>query len=559
MALIAIFMCVSFISCTDEYDDSVLNNKIDDLEYRVIQLEELCKQMNTNISALQILIEAMQNQDCITNITPINKEGKDIGYTISFTHSQPITVYHGKDGENGTNGSNGNTPIIGVKQDTDGIYYWTINNEWLIDPDGKKVKAQGINGSNGNDGINGTNGITPKLKIENNYWHVSYDNGKTWEKLDKATGENGANGSNGNTPIISSKQDNDGIFYWTVNNEWLIDSNGNKIKAQGTDGVNGITPKFKIEDNYWHVSYDNGKTWIKLDKATGENGIDGKDGDSMFKDITIMHDKVTFILNNKASFTIPLYSSSYMTIEVSEAGTLNKILTAEQKRDLISLSIKGKLNQQDIRTILYKLENIQVLDLSNAHYVDHSFYFHREDKINGHLTELVLPKLFNATGMSISLDHCLFLEKITISSDTTIFSTYVDNLSYYNSFIDSLIVNEGIKLAINEECFMNIPNVVLPSTMQEVNIRSFGWDCDRQLIKLSTVICKSIVPPSIGKWTTTTEKGYHFENYSISPFYSGEDWRYASECTLIVPKESIELYKQDKYWKHFGKILPLNQ
>lgn len=37
-----------FASCSDEYDDSALTGRVDNLENRVAKLEELCKQMNTN-------------------------------------------------------------------------------------------------------------------------------------------------------------------------------------------------------------------------------------------------------------------------------------------------------------------------------------------------------------------------------------------------------------------------------------------------------------------------------------------------------------------------------
>ena len=56
-----------------------------------------------------------------------------------------------------------------MKKDTDGIYYWTLDGEWLTDEKGNKVKAQGTDGKDGVDGEDGTNGkdgITPQLKIE---------------------------------------------------------------------------------------------------------------------------------------------------------------------------------------------------------------------------------------------------------------------------------------------------------------------------------------------------------------------------------------------------------
>lgn len=50
--------------------------------------------------------------------------------------------------------------------------------------------------------------------------------------------------------------------------------------AKGEKGETGTTPQLKIgEDNLWHVSYDNGETWVSLGvKATGDTGAAGKDG-----------------------------------------------------------------------------------------------------------------------------------------------------------------------------------------------------------------------------------------------------------------------------------------
>ena len=224
LVFVAILMCVNFISCNDEYDDSILNNRIDDLENRVYKLEELCSQMNTNIGSLQSLINVLQDRDYITNVTPITKENETIGYTITFAKNNPITIYHGQNGTNGldgTNGIDGSTPIIGIKKHTDGGYYWTLNNEWLLDEDGNKIRANGqdgANGSNGNDGSNGTNGndgITPKLKIENSYWYVSYDNETSWIKLEKATGKDGNDGDN----IFKDIEVKGGYVFFTLNDK----------------------------------------------------------------------------------------------------------------------------------------------------------------------------------------------------------------------------------------------------------------------------------------------------------------------------------------------------
>ena len=124
------------------YDDTGLVNRVENLENRVTALEKLCKEMNSNITALQTIVEALQNNDYVTGVTPVEENGVVVGYTITFVKSAPITIYHGKDGKDGANGSDGKdgvdgvdgkdgyTPVIGVEKDSDGIYYWTLDGEF---------------------------------------------------------------------------------------------------------------------------------------------------------------------------------------------------------------------------------------------------------------------------------------------------------------------------------------------------------------------------------------------------------------------------------------------
>ena len=212
------------------YDDSDIRNELRDHEERLAKLETLCKQMNTNISALQTIVSTLQKNVFVTAVTPI-KEGSDIvGYTISFSNSESVTIYHGQDGadgEDGADGVNGTTPSIGVRQDTDGIYYWTLDGEWLLDATGKKVQAVGRDGSDGAAGENGTIGKTPQLKIENGYWLVSYD-GEKWTQLGKATGES-AN-------LIGITQDEKNVYFTLTDGTVISIPKGNGGSQDDEEG-----------------------------------------------------------------------------------------------------------------------------------------------------------------------------------------------------------------------------------------------------------------------------------------------------------------------------------
>ena len=259
------FCGLLLFGCSDKYDDSALRNDLNDLENRVTKLEELCKQMNTNISSLQKIVEALQDNLSISKVEQISD-----GYIIHFSDGSTATIKNGKNSED--------APIIGVKKDTDGIYYWTLDGEWLTDEKGNKVKAQGTDGKDGVDGEDGNDGVD---------------------------GEDGVDGTN------------------------------------GKDGKDGITPQLKIENGRWMLSMDNGKTWTDIGQATGadgkdgedgedgtdgEDGVDGKDGtNGIFKSVREDDDNVYFTLEDDSVITIPKSDNSKfaITFDTTDVTILN--------------------------------------------------------------------------------------------------------------------------------------------------------------------------------------------------------------------------------------------
>ena len=125
----ALLLVFTMFSCS-KYDDSEIWDYVKGMNTRLTALEEKCKDMNTNITSLQTIVAAFENGDYITNVAPVMRNGIQIGYTISFLKSPAITIYNGADGKGGKDGY---TPVIGVKQDTDELYYWTIDGEKLKD------------------------------------------------------------------------------------------------------------------------------------------------------------------------------------------------------------------------------------------------------------------------------------------------------------------------------------------------------------------------------------------------------------------------------------------
>ena len=129
------------ISC---YDDTKVWEKLDSLEAK---LTELTSQMNSVSS----IVSALESKVYVKAVNAVTG-----GYEIEFTDGKKVTVKDGKDGKD--------APQIGATKDVDGIYYWTLDGEWLLDSGGKKVPA----------GMG-----QPKLKTENGQWFISTD-GKEW-------------------------------------------------------------------------------------------------------------------------------------------------------------------------------------------------------------------------------------------------------------------------------------------------------------------------------------------------------------------------------------------
>jgi len=289
-------------SCSDDYDDSGLKDRLDKVEDRVTELEEWCATVNSEISSLKGLIAALEGNDYVTGV-----ETLEDGYKITFSKSGSIIIRNGKDG---IDGEDGYTPIIGVAKYSDGLYYWTIQTEdgktnWLTDAEGNMIRTTGDNGKDGEDGEDGNDGLTPHIGENGNWWIGTTDTGV------KAQGDTGADGQ---TPHIGN------------NGNWWIGTTDTGVKAQGETGNNGNnapTPIIKtgaeLGNGYTadavYLSVDGGNEWFKISGAKGDQGIQGPVGPAGpsgaacgISDIKIEDNKVTFTLGTGSTaemFTVP--------------------------------------------------------------------------------------------------------------------------------------------------------------------------------------------------------------------------------------------------------------
>ncbi|MDD7560000.1 MAG: PL29 family lyase N-terminal domain-containing protein [Porphyromonas sp.] len=254
--LIAVTLLVA--SCKEYGDD------LRDIGARVEALEVSAKKLNSDIDALSSIVKAIEGRLYITGVT---KNG-DGSCTLTFSDGNTKTLHRGKDGEPG----NGIT--VTIAKDTDGVWYWKVNGDWLLDGAGDKIPAGGTDGTDGT-----AKTVLPKLDTDGNYyWTV--DGEWMLDEGGKKVPVRGTVGEDGAETIVSIAQDTDGIWYWKVNGEWMLDADGGKVRANGIDGSDGSVtaaiPQMRVNSSgIWEVSTDGGATWTSTGvKADGEDGYD---------------------------------------------------------------------------------------------------------------------------------------------------------------------------------------------------------------------------------------------------------------------------------------------
>lgn len=219
---------------------------MDQIEERVKALETIVAQLNSSLSGLVTSIDALSNQDKIVSVTPL-PDGN--GYSVVFEKAGTVTLYNGEngiDGQDGQNGHDGITHQIGVMIDSDGLYYWTIDGEWLIE-DGAKVPAT-------------AEVVIPQIKIEEGKFLFSTD-GTDWTVIGDA-------GSSG-VGIISNVIDN-------TDDVTLVLSDGNKIVIPKVQQfmLNIDGSSFTIADGgrcsfYYEITGEDDQTRVKAYTESG--------------------------------------------------------------------------------------------------------------------------------------------------------------------------------------------------------------------------------------------------------------------------------------------------
>ena len=237
---IIITAIISIISCANL--DEVWN-ELRDHEARIQKLEALCNKLNSNVEAIQTILTALEQNDYVTDIVKVMENGVEVGYSITFAKGGTVTVYHGADGA---------APKVSIRKASDGVYYWTADDEWMTDDEGNMIPA-----------------------------------------------------------AVPDSSDFPDAGY--------------------------ITPQFRVADGKWYVSVDNGNTWRQIESV-------GDQEKSIFSDIRINEDHIIFTLENGSTFTVPIYTASQGGVEdiyATSYGVVPGVVDMSKMENLLAAA-KGK-------------------------------------------------------------------------------------------------------------------------------------------------------------------------------------------------------------------------
>ena len=518
-----------------KYDDSELweqvNQNTEELAAqaaRIAALEAWQAETNTNIQALQTLLSTT---DYITAVTPVVKDGVEVGFTISFLNTPAITIYHG------TKGDKGDTPQIGATQADDGNWYWTLNGEFLTDTDGNPIRANGTQGEQGDQGPDGDDAPLPQLATgkkltdqgittdsQNNpiaadAIYLSVDGGQTWTRV------SGKKGEQGNTGATGPKGDSVFESVNTTNADYVIfklANNGGTFQVPRYTGI-GLT--FDVPG----VSLPYGQT-AKIQCIV--TGIDNPTADDLYlitvpdgwkasisvnliltvtapADITsgAATGEILVMLDNKKGSTtigrITVFCGTELTIGNLQPGQLATLIGS--RIDLKSITVtSGEINDDDWEAIKRNKDMLTDLDLAGTTYTgDDAAKFaytgHRGD--NSTLQTIKLPQ--GVTGIG--------------NKSFTAFTA-----------LKSVVLPDGLT-SIESYAFLYcsaLTSITLPASLTSIGFRAF-----RYCTSLKTVTCLAATPPGLGT----------------------EDFANCDALTAIqVPAASVDDYKAAQYWNYYA-------
>lgn len=280
-----------------------------------------------------------------------------------------------------------------------------------------------------------------------------------------------------------------------------------------------------------------------------------------------------------------LYAQSEREITLSDPGTLSEQIAESDYQTILSLTLKGDINQHDIRFIQKKLKEITSLDLTDTKILKAerslgSGTYYPEDNLFDYalqempkLQHVKLPKTLKVVGMK-AFYSCPALTEIEIPEGVDFLRGYafafckslkkasvpgtvekVENYVFLGcEALSEVNLGEGLTMLGGDmfhDC-KSLASIQLPSTLKEVGHQSFkgcrllseltlpasctkvGAQIFRDCEAIKTLTCLALEAPE------ATQKSFYLEQFE--------------QIELRIPQEAKLSYLDSPIWSMFQKI-----
>lgn len=536
------YLSLSINSCMKSDIDNI-RKELQEHEERLTILEAWQAETNTNIQALQTLLSTT---DYITEVTPVMKDGVEVGFIISFLNTPAITIYHGTKGDKG---DKGDTPQISVAQGDDSNWYWTLNGEFLTDVQGNLIQANGTKGDTGEQGPEGEQGSAgkdaslPQLttgtkltdqgintdsqgdSIVTDAIYLSVDGGTTWTRVSGEDGEDGKDGEKGETGDTGSTgptgPTGDSFFKGvdTSNSDYIIFTLADGITFQ-VSRYTGISLTFnptnvflsygetmKIQctaggsaefttDNLFVIFPTGWKVEIVLTRSVSTEftlTVTAPNEDSE-GEILVMLD------NKKGSTTIgrmpvkTVILGSELDAEGLVSGKVADIIG--ERTDLTSVILKNcELNSSDWSAICNN-KSLVTIDLGESTYNSYSFNYQSNISSNNTLRFLAVP---NGVKTISSESFNKFLELTSVTIPTSVEKIQSESFYSCGKLTNFTIPADSKLTVIGKEAFercYKLESIFIPATVKTIEKMAFN-------------MCKSLKSVTFAEGSQLTEIPYY--------------------------------------------------
>ena len=206
--------------------------------------------------------------------------------------------------------------------------------------------------------------VTDITRIMEDGMEVGYS--ITFAKGGTITVYHGVDGADASAPKIGIRKASDGEYYWTADDEWMTDEDGEMIPASVAEDTESgyITPQFRVAGGKWYVSVDNGNSWREIEKVNDqEKVIFSRTKTIKYKNIeNLSENKYGLFLSSLHADIVgdfPTLSSNYFeAVKQNNSDFLGKQLVLKSisgnKKDNLTFALKEyEKNKENIIPVMY--------------------------------------------------------------------------------------------------------------------------------------------------------------------------------------------------------------